>query len=275
MQLIGCISFRQPIGCLIGSGMDEVFKALADQSRRELLDNLNARNGQTLRELCTGLNMARQSVSKHLAVLEAANLVTTIWRGREKLHYLNAEPINAIAERWINRYHLGRVQLLAGLKAALEQKMFVYTTYIRTTPGKLWQAITDPAFTSQYWGVTFDTDWKPGSSMIWDAHGVKIVDPAQVILESEPFTKLSFTWHSMTPEFATAVDAPADFIEAAIAQARTKVTFTLEQVNDMVKLTVEHSGEPGSVILEAVNEGWPPILSSLKTLLETGTPLSS
>ena len=90
--------------------MDEVFKALADPSRRRLLDSLNARNGQTLRELCAGLDMARQSVSKHLALLEAANLVTTVRRGREKLHYLNAAPINEIAERWINRYDQARVQ---------------------------------------------------------------------------------------------------------------------------------------------------------------------
>ena len=100
--------------------MDEVFKALADPSRRLLLDSLNARNGQNLQELCAGLSMARQSVSKHLAVLEAANLVTTVWRGREKLHYLNAEPINAIADRWINQYDRARVQTLADLKTALE-----------------------------------------------------------------------------------------------------------------------------------------------------------
>lgn len=85
--------------------MDEVFKALADAGRRRLLDSLNGRNGQSLRELCAGLDMARQSVSKHVVVLEAANLVTTVWRGREKLHYLNAAPINEIAERWINEYH--------------------------------------------------------------------------------------------------------------------------------------------------------------------------
>src|ERR1700733_13280649 len=101
-------------------GMDDVFKALADPSRRRLLDSLNARNGQNLRELCAGLSMARQSVSKHLAVLEAANLVTTVWRGREKLHYLNAEPINAIAERWIHQYDRGRAQTLADLKTVLE-----------------------------------------------------------------------------------------------------------------------------------------------------------
>jgi DNA-binding transcriptional ArsR family regulator len=90
--------------------MDEVFKALADPNRRRLLDSLNAHNGQSLRELCTGLALARQSVSKHLAVLEAANLVTTIWRGREKLHYLNAEPINAIADGWISQYDRSRAR---------------------------------------------------------------------------------------------------------------------------------------------------------------------
>jgi DNA-binding transcriptional ArsR family regulator len=100
--------------------MDEVFKALADPSRRALLDSLNARNGQTLRELCAGLEMARQSVSKHLAVLEKAGLVATMRRGREKLHYLNAEPINAIAERWIDQYSRERVRALADLKRALE-----------------------------------------------------------------------------------------------------------------------------------------------------------
>ncbi len=100
--------------------MDEVFRALADPSRRLLLDSLNARNGQSLRDLCAGLSMARQSVSKHLAVLEDANLITTVWRGREKLHYLNAEPINAIADRWINQYDRARVQTLADLKTALE-----------------------------------------------------------------------------------------------------------------------------------------------------------
>src|SRR5437764_4920311 len=96
--------------------MDEAFKALADPSRRRLLDSLNERSGQTLRELCAGLDMARQSVSKHLAVLEAANLVSTVWRGREKLHYLNPAPINEISERWINHYDRKRVGALADLK---------------------------------------------------------------------------------------------------------------------------------------------------------------
>jgi DNA-binding transcriptional ArsR family regulator len=102
------------------AGMDEVFRALSDPSRRRLLDSLNDRNGQTLRDLCAGLDMARQSVSKHLTILENANLVTTVRRGREKLHYLNAAPISDIAERWINRYDQQRVEALADLKKALE-----------------------------------------------------------------------------------------------------------------------------------------------------------
>ena len=151
---------------------DEVFKALADPSRRLLLDSLNERNGQTLRELCSGLVMARQSVSKHLAVLEAANLVTTIRRGREKHHYLNAAPINDIAERWITRYEQDRVNALADLKRALEETpvelekpSFVYATYIRTTPEKLWQALTNPEFIRSYFfGATQESEWKAGSS---------------------------------------------------------------------------------------------------------------
>ena len=154
--------------------MDEVFRALADPSRRLLLDSLNTRSGQNLQELCAGLSMARQSVSKHLAVLEAANLVTTVRRGREKLHYLNAEPINAIADRWITQYDRARVQTLADLKTALETEPmsssadFVYTTYIRTTPERLWQAITDPAFSHRFMGHAMVSDWNKGSTYAWE-----------------------------------------------------------------------------------------------------------
>ena len=101
--------------------MDAVFKALADPSRRQLLDRLHARNGQTLGEMCERLAMTRQAVSKHLAVLEAANLVVAVKRGREKLHYLNPVPIHEIAERWIDKYERGRLQALSDLKKKLEQ----------------------------------------------------------------------------------------------------------------------------------------------------------
>ena len=96
--------------------MDEVFKALADASRRELLDRLRADNGQTLGELCARLAMTRQAVSKHLAILEDANLVAVVWRGREKLHYLNPVPIHDIADRWIGKFERSRLQALSDLK---------------------------------------------------------------------------------------------------------------------------------------------------------------
>jgi uncharacterized protein YndB with AHSA1/START domain/DNA-binding transcriptional ArsR family regulator len=258
--------------------MDEVFKALADVSRR-LLDRLNERNGQSLRELCAGLDMARQSVSKHLAVLEAANLVTTVWRGREKLHYLNVTPINEIADRWINRYDRERVRALADLKTALEQQPmsnpgFVYTTYIRTTPERLWQALTDPAFTRRYWGVGFSTDWKPGSEMTWELDHTSIADPAQVVLESEPGRRLSYTWHTFTPGFAETYGVSEETRQQCVAEQRSKVTFEIEPLGETVKLTVIHDGfQPGSVVLDGVSDGWTVIIASLKTLLETGDPL--
>ena len=113
----------QPKGCIIepvDADMNKVFKALADPSRRQLLDRLHANNGQTLGELCEHLDMTRQAVTKHLAVLEEANLVVIIWQGREKLHYLNPVPIHEIAERWISQYDRRPLEMLAGLKRQLE-----------------------------------------------------------------------------------------------------------------------------------------------------------
>jgi len=265
------------------ANVDEVFKALADASRRRLLDRLNERNGQSLRELCAGLDMARQSVSKHLAVLEAANLVTTVWRGREKLHYLNAVPINAIADRWIRRYDRERVRALADLKTALEQEPmttteFVYTTYINTTPERLWQALTEPSFTQRYWGLSLESDWAAGSAytVTLDRGGVRIAHPEQVVLESEPYRRLSYTWHTFTPEWAQAYGFSEEFQGNLAAEPRSKVTFEIEPAGPMVKLTVLHDGfEPGSAVLDGISQGWPAILASLKTLLETGEPLPS
>ena len=257
-----------------------MFRALADRSRRRLLDSLNARNGQSLRELCAGLDMARQSVSKHLAILEDANLVTTVRRGREKLHYLNAAPISEIAERWIDHYDQQRIDALSDLKRALEdpamdKPQFVYTTYIKTTPERLWQGLTDPAFTRRYWGgVAWESDWKPGSTITLALGKVRIADPAQVILESDPPRRLSYTWHTFTPEWAAAYDVSDEHLARVAAERRSKVTFDLEPVGDMVKLTVIHDDfDPGSAVLPGITQGWPRILSGLKTLLETGNAL--
>jgi len=102
--------------------MDAVFKALADKSRRQLLDSLHARNGQTLNELCEQLDMTRQAVTKHLVLLEEANLIAVQWSGREKLHYINPVPINEIAERWIGKFERGRLRALSDLKKNLERE---------------------------------------------------------------------------------------------------------------------------------------------------------
>ena len=261
--------------------MVDVFKALADPSRRHLLDRLNARNGQNLRELSEGLDMARQSVSKHLAILEAANLVTTIRQGREKLHYLNAAPINEIAERWINRYDQERVRALSDLKRALEETpmekpQFVYTTYIRTTPERLWQALTEPSFTRRWWQTTFETDWTVGSSMIWDNNGVVIADPEQIVLESDPYRRLAYRWHTFTPELNERIQFADEVFAKLAGEQRSRVAFDIEPVGEMVKLTVVHDDfEPGSTAATMVRNGWPVFLSSLKTLLETGEPLAS
>ena len=265
------------------SGMDDVFRALSDPSRRSLLDSLNRHNGQTLRELCAGLDMARQSVSKHLAVLEAANVVTTVRRGREKLHFLNAAPINAIADRWINHYDRQRAEALADLKTALEHTPmstpttpnqpteFVYTTYIKTTPEQLWQALTDPAFTVRYWGVELTSDWKVGSTVTWEYKGVTMADPMQTVLVADVNRRLAYNWHAITPEFGALIGSSPEEIAAAAPSGDPTSTFEIEPMGELVKLTVTHGGfEPGSTVLAGVSEGWPTILASLKTLLETG-----
>ncbi|HLU60355.1 MAG TPA: metalloregulator ArsR/SmtB family transcription factor [Pseudonocardia sp.] len=259
--------------------MDEIFKALADPSRRRLLDSLNARNGQRLTELCAGLDMARQSVSKHLAVLERANLVTTVRHGREKLHYLNAVPILAIADRWIRQYERRRVEALADLKRALESPMtglpaFVYTTYIKTTPERLWTALTDPAFTRRYWGVSFETDWRRGSPMVWEQDGHRIADPEQVVLEAEPYRRLAYTWHTPTEEWARLNGIDEELRATLAAERRSRVSFEIEPMGETVKLTVVHDDFPeGSTMRTMVESGWPHLISDLKTLLETGATL--
>jgi DNA-binding transcriptional ArsR family regulator/uncharacterized protein YndB with AHSA1/START domain len=266
--------------------IDDVFRALADPGRRRLLDSLNAGSGQTLRELCADMDMARQSVSKHLAVLEAAQLVTTVRRGREKLHYLNPAPINEISERWIGQYDRDRVRALSDLKRALEdhtmdKPSFIYTTYIRTTPERLWQALTDRAFTERYWGVAFDSDWKAGSTITLRQWGLTIANPEQVVLESEPYRRLAYTWHTFTPEWKEMardrVGFSEDFLERIATEPRSKVLFEITDLEgEMVKLTVTHDGfEPGSEVLATVSQGWPHILSNLKTLLETGQTLTA
>jgi DNA-binding transcriptional ArsR family regulator/uncharacterized protein YndB with AHSA1/START domain len=265
--------------------IDDIFRALADPGRRRLLDRLNERNGQNLNELCDGMDMTRQSVTRHLEILEAAHLVVVMRRGRERLHYLNAAPIHEISDRWIGQYHHDRVRALADLKDALElptmdpnattaTRSFVYTTYIRTTPEQLWTALTHPAFTSRYWEMEFDTDWQPGSRMTWKHRGVVLDDPAQVVIEADPYTRLSYTWHTMTPEFGARVGIDAATIaklDEETRRQRSKATFEIEDLDGKCKLTVVHDDFPeDSTMIGMISTGWPAVISSLKTLLETG-----
>ena len=258
--------------------MDPVFRALSDPCRRLLLDRLMSDSGQSLRQLCAGLDMTRQSVSKHLAVLEEANLITVLWSGREKLHFLNAAPIAEIADRWISRYHQPRVLALTDLKHALETTMekpdFVYTTYIKTTAERLWQALTDPAFTDRYWGCRFISDWQTGSTYVLEQGGIRVEDAEQRVLEADPPRRLSYTWHTFSPEWISAVGRahlPEDELSRMVAEPRSTVTFEIESSDDeFVKLTVVHSGlEPDGVTIRGISQGWPRVVAGLKTLVES------
>jgi uncharacterized protein YndB with AHSA1/START domain len=207
------------------------------------------------------------------------NLVSTKRRGREKLHFLNPVPINAIAERWMTQYDRARANALADLKHALEHQTmdtsFVYTTYINATAERLWAALIDPAFTKRYWGVSLVSDWNVGSTVTWELENVTIADGEQVVLASDPPRRLSYTWHTITPEFIAAFGDDREFLAKASTERRSKITFDIEPVGDLVKLTVTHDDfDPGSIVLAGITDGWPSIIASLKTLLETGEPLA-
>jgi uncharacterized protein YndB with AHSA1/START domain/DNA-binding transcriptional ArsR family regulator len=237
---------------------DLVFKALADPTRRDLLDRLRERNGQTLGELCGPLAMARQSATQHLGVLETANLITTVRRGREKLHYLNPVPLWAIQERWIERFERPRLRALSAIKHRAEENSmaerpnYVYVTYIESSPERVWEALTDADLTAQYWGHSNVSDWQVGSP--WEhrrVDGSGIADVIGTVLASEPPRRLSMTFG--------APNVPA--------QAST-VTFDIEPYYEIVRLTVTHEGVTDDA-WEAVSAGWPAVCANLKSLLET------
>jgi uncharacterized protein YndB with AHSA1/START domain len=160
---------------------------------------------------------------------------------------------------------------------------FTYTAYIHATPEQIWRGLTDPAVTRRYWRhhmagpKTFRSDWRKGST--WDLEhkdaGLVVSDPEQVILESDPYRRLSYTWHSFTPQWATEVGMDEATADTWRAEPRSNVTFDMDDIGKGVtKLTVTHDGfPPGSSVLQAISQGWPAVLSSLKTLLETGTAL--
>lgn len=256
--------------------MGDVFKALADPTRRELLDRLRERNGMTLQELCEGLSIARQSVSKHLLVLEGSGLVITQWAGREKRHFLNVAPINDVATRWMSNYDKYRADVVGQLKKTLETEemsnhTFVYTTYIHAQPERVWDGLTNPEFTNLYWGVALESDWQKGSPVIWHEGDATIEDPEQKVLISERPRRLSYTWHTFNLEWARTHGFDQELVDKLSSGPRSYVLFDIEPLEDgLVKLTLTHTfGSPGT-LSQMCAEGWPMLLSKLKTLLETG-----
>jgi DNA-binding transcriptional ArsR family regulator/uncharacterized protein YndB with AHSA1/START domain len=235
--------------------VDAVFKALADPTRRYLLDRLHEHNGQTLGELCERLDMTRQSATQHLSVLEAANLISTVRRGRQKLHYLNPVPLDEIHQRWIGKFEHPRLDTIGAVKRRAEQAMsdrptYVYTTYIESTPDKVWHALTDADLTARYWGHRNESpDWQVGSPWRHVRTDGTGDDGGGEILVSDPPRRLSMSWDDTT------------------------VTFDIEPFEGIVKLTVTHEGLSDEDLAGAA-QGWPAVLANLKTLLETGRTMS-
>ncbi|EMY35046.1 ArsR family transcriptional regulator [Arthrobacter crystallopoietes BAB-32] len=246
--------------------MDEVFKALADPTRRELLDELFRKDGQSLRALEERFAMTRFGVMKHLKLLEEAGLVVTRRRGREKLHFLNSVPIRLIHDRWVSKYAAPWAAGLSDLKTRLENPVEttakIFEIYIRTSPERLWEAITDSEIRSKYiFGNRIETDWQPGSTYRMTNPRADGPLSEGEILEVDPPRRLVQTMRALWGEDVE-------------AEGTSRITWEIEQVEDSCRLTVTHDQ-----LREGANEqlygGWPMILSGLKTWLETGSTLTT
>jgi len=241
--------------------MDEVFSALADPTRRSLLDELYREDGQTLSALESRLPMTRFGVMKHLRLLEQAGLIITQKRGREKLHFLNAVPIRLVHDRWVSKYAEPWAATLSNLKQTLEETMEkIFEIYIKTTPERLWQAITDPQMRAKYtFGVQVQSDWKVGSAYQGLSPKGPIMEGEN--LEVDPLKKLVQSFNAL-------------WSDDVKAEGTSQVTWEIEQVKDSCLLRVTHSKmRPGAN--DQIFGGWPMILSGLKTLLETGELLTT
>jgi uncharacterized protein YndB with AHSA1/START domain len=244
--------------------VDDVFKALADPTRRGLLDELFREDGQTLSQLEQRLPMTRFGVMKHLRVLEEAGLLVSKRRGREKLHFLNPVPIRLVHDRWVSKYTEPWAAALVGLKSGIEdvQMEKVFEIYIKTTPERLSEAITDPEQRARYtFGVAAVTDWSPGSS-----YEARHLASGAVIMEGENL--------EVEPPRRLVQSFTAKWSEAVEAEGTSRVTWEIEPVGDSCRLLVTHDQ-----LREGANDelygGWPMILSGLKTLLETGESLTT
>jgi uncharacterized protein YndB with AHSA1/START domain len=242
--------------------MDDVFRALADPTRRSLLDELFKEDGQTLSALEARLPMTRFGVMKHLKVLEEAGLVVTKRRGREKLHFLNPVPIRLVHDRWVSKYAEPWAASLSGLKRQLEDKTMikVFEIYIKTTPERLWKAITDTEMRSKYtFGAIVTSDWTQGSRYEGVGHGTAIFEGEN--LEVDPPRRLVQSFRALWGEDVK-------------SEGTSRVTWEIEPVGDSCRLTVtcDQLRENANAQLYG---GWPMVLSGLKTLLETGELLTT
>jgi uncharacterized protein YndB with AHSA1/START domain len=243
---------------------EEVFRALADPSRRALLDALRERDGQALSELEAALpGMTRFGVMKHLRVLADASLITTRRDGRRKLHFLNAVPIRLIYDRWVSKYTEPWAAALTGLKRTLEEPMEkVYEIYIKTTPERLWRAITDPEQRARYnFGARQTSDWTPGSRYEMDHPAGPLRLGEGENLEVDPPRRLVQTMRAL-------------WSDEVKDEGFSRITWEIEPVGDSCRLVVTHDQ-----LREGANGelygGWPMILSGLKTWLETGELLTT
>jgi uncharacterized protein YndB with AHSA1/START domain/DNA-binding transcriptional ArsR family regulator len=242
--------------------VDEVFKALADPTRRSLLDELFREDGQTLSALEERFSMTRFGVMKHLKQLEEAGLVVTRRRGREKLHFLNPVPIRLVHDRWVSKYAESWTAGLSELKHRLESPMEkVFEIYIQTTPERLWEAITDSEIRSKYnFGARVTSDWKPGSRVEMSQPNGGLLGDGE-ILDVDPPRRL----------VQTMVALWSDDVKR---EGSSRVTWDIEPIGDSCRLTVTHDE-----LREGANNelygGWPMILSGLKTWLETGELLTT
>jgi len=156
----------------------------------------------------------------------------------------------------------------------MDDNSFQYTIYIDSTPKKVWNALTQPAKTKRWWRVSYATDWKTGSTFALKQNGIVIEDPEQVIVESTPHARLSYTWHTFSPEWAAMNGFDEETRLMFASESRSTVTFEIAKTGHVVRLSVVHDGfDEASHVLDAIRQGWPPLLSSLKTYLETGEPL--
>lgn len=242
--------------------MENVFKAIADPTRRELLDELFRHDGQTLSQLEGRFDMSRQNVMKHLKILEEAHLVVTRRRGREKLHFLNAIPIRLLHDRWVSKYAEPWVEGLSALKTDMETPMEkVYEIYIKTTPDKLWHAITDEEIRSKYnFGARITSTFENGAAFTMGTPDGMALGEGE-ILESDPPRKLVQTMRALWGEDVK-------------QEGFSRVTWEIEPVGDSCLLKLTHDQ-----LREGANDqlygGWPMILSGLKTWLESGELLTT